>query len=48
MLTGTNDERHNLFYAGVFPCQRKSEKKNKKAKRSRQANKIRKQRISNT
>ena len=36
MLTGTNDERHNLFYAGVFPCQRKSEKE---TKRQKEANK---------
>ena len=36
MLTGTNDERHNLIYAFVFPCQRKSEKE---TKRQKEANK---------
>ena len=32
MLTSTNDERHNLIYADVFPCQRKSEKERKRQK----------------
>ena len=32
MLTGTKDERHNLIYEGVFPCQRKSEKETKRQK----------------
>ena len=30
MLTGTDDERHNLIYAGVFPMLK--EKANKKQK----------------
>lgn len=45
MLTGTKDERHNVIYAGVFPCEKKSEKEtNKKTQNTKQ----KQQRISKT